>query len=317
MVTLASCSSGTGASLDSQASAAPAAFQDRDAGGESLANAWFELLSIPARNASLSDPEEQARKSSAVVRPYLDPAFQIQRASGERYTADTYFPLVIREFEVSNVVTTAPREDITIVRYSIREPGAVDLESGMLMSDELEPRMTVFRWDPLLGHWVIVSHANYNHPVAAVCNEAPVRVTGEPPATSADDFALGESLVSQHRAITLGVGNGSMRHPAAQIQLADGQGWPSVDGSDIKWKPATAYAYEDLSVTRNGDLVVLSYGAVASELVMEGAEYRSAAAPRLLTFLLDADGKWRYVALANFTVPMEIPATVDCGAIGS
>ena len=50
---------------------------------------------------------------------------------------------------------------------------------------------------------------------------------------------------------------------------------------------------------------------------MEGASYRASAAPRLLTYLLDTDGTWRYVALANFTVPVGVPATVDCVNLGS
>lgn len=315
-LTLTSCSSGADTSSAPEKSG-PDAFYDRGADGEQLANAWFDLQLQSSREATSNDPAEEARKSSALVRPFLDPAFQAQLGSGERYTAGTHFPEFIREFELSNVFTTSPREDITIVRYTIREPGAIDLESGELMSDEPQPRLTVFRWDPLLGQWVIVSHADYNHPVAAICNEAPVPVTGEPPVTSEEDFSLGESLVTQHRAITLGEVKGSLRHPEAQIQLGDGQGWPTADGSQIKWTPASAYAFEDLSVTRNEGLMVLSYSAVASDLVMEGASYRSSAAPRLLTFLLDTDGTWRYIALANFTVPAEVPDTVDCVNIGS
>lgn len=314
-LTLASCSSGAEKSLALKSG--PAAFYDRGANGEQLANAWFDLQLLSSREATSSDPAEEARKSSALVRPFLDSAFQAQLGSGERYTAGNHLPEFIREFELSDVVTTSPREDITIVRYAIRELGAIDLESGDLMSDEFQPRLTVFRWDAPLGQWVIVSHADYNYPVAAICNEAPVPVKGEPPAISADDFALGESLVTQQRAITLGEVKGSLRHPEAQIQLGDGQGWPTADGSQIKWTPASAYAYEDLSVTRNEGLIVLSYSAVASDLVMEGANYRASAAPRLFTFLLDTDGTWRYIALANFTVPAEIPATVDCVNLGS
>jgi hypothetical protein len=318
-LTLTSCSnSAETSSTPAPEKVGPSAFYDRGANGEQLANAYFELLKQASAAAATSDdPAEQARQSSAFVSPFLDPALQVQRASGERFTAGTFVPLRIPEFSVANVVTTTPREDITVVRYSLREPGAVDLGSATLMSDEYQPRLTVFRWDAALGQWMTVSHANFNNPVAAICNEIPVPVTGEPPATSAEDFALGESLVAQHRSITLGETKGSLRHPEAQIQLGDGQGWPTADGSQIKWTPASAYAFEDLSVTRNEGLMVLSYSAVASDLVMEGASYRSSAAPRLLTFLLDTDGTWRYIALANFTVPAEVPDTVDCVNIGS
>jgi len=318
-LTLTSCSNGAEtSSTPSPEKVGPAAFYDRDANGEQLANAYFELLKQASAAAATSeDPAEQARESSAYVSPFLDPALQVQRASGERFTAGTFVPLRIPEFSVANVVTTTPREDITVVRYSLRQPGAVDLGSATLMSADYQPRLTVFRWDAALGQWLTVSHANFNNPVAAICNETPVPVKGEPLATSAEDFALGESLVAQHRSITLGETKGSLRHPQAQIQLADGQGWPTTDGSEIKYKPATSYVYEDLSVTRHDDLIVVSYSAVTGGLEMQGAQYRASAAPRLLTFLLDTDGKWRYIALANFIVPTEIPASVDCVAAKS
>lgn len=311
--TLASCSSDTDTSAASASQEAPAALLDREADGESLANAWFELLSqTGSAPGNLGATVEQAREGSALVRPYLDSAFQLQRASGERYTADTYLPLDIDAFDVSDVVVTSPRDDIRAVRYAVSTPGAADLDSGMLMSDELEPRLTIFRWDESLGHWVVVSHANYNLPVAAICDQAPIPVIGDAPATSPEDVALGEQLVQQWRDITTGVVEQTVRHPDAQIQLADGQGWPTADGTPIEWTPATAYDYSNLAVTRNDDLVVLSYDAVTSDLVMEGAEYRSTVSPRLLTYLQNEDGKWALIAIANFTVPEGIPSSVDC-----
>ena len=108
-----------------------------------------------------------------------------------------------------------------------------------------------------------------------------------------------------------------MRHPANQIQLADGQGWPTADGAPIEWAPAQAYDFANVGVARNGDLLVVSYDAVVSDLVMEGDEYRETASPRLLTYLLSPEGKWELIALANFTVPQEVPADVDCVSLGS
>lgn len=314
---LASCSSdadpASGGASGAATAAAPAAFQDREADGEALANAWFELLSQTGSEAgTLGASEEQAQEGAALVRPYLDSAFILKRASGERHTADNYVPIDIDAYEISNVVVTSPREDIKVVRYAVSTPGAADLESGMLMSGELEPRLTVFRWDAELGHWVLVSHANYNHPVASICNQAPITVSGPLPDTSAEDVALGESLAEQWRQITLGESKEKVRHPEIQIQLADGQAWPTVDGSEITWTPATAYEFDNLAVTRNDDLMVLSYDAVTSDLEMEGSEYRDTASPRLLTYLQSDEGKWEMIALANFTVPTEVPATLDC-----
>ena len=298
--------------------AAPAALSDRGASGEELANAWFGLLSLTGREAGqVATTPEEVEEGMALVRPYLDPAFTLVRATGQRYTQGNYVPLDIDAFEVSDVIVTEPREDIRVIRYFVSEPGATAPDAGVVMSDEKAPRISVLRWDEGAGRWVMVSHANFNSPLAALCSQAPIPVSGEAPATSPEDIALGTQLVEQWRDITTGVSDEKVRHPANQIQLADGQGWPTADGSAIEWAPAQAYDFANVGVARNGDLLVVSYDAVVSDLVMEGDEYRETASPRLLTYLLSPEGKWELIALANFTSPQEIPAGVDCASLGS
>ena len=310
---LAACSGGTSPeSTDSQA-AIPAAFAERDASGEELANAWFGLLSLTGRGeGEVAESADEVEASMELVRPYLDPAFTLVRASGQRYTAGNYVPLDIDVYEVSDVVVTEPREDIRVVRYFVSEPGATAPDSGVVMSDAKAPRISVLRWDESLGHWVMVSHANFNNPVAAICNQSPIEVTGETPETGQEDIALGTSLVEQWRDITTGKSSAKVRHPANQIQLADGQGWPTTDDKPIEWAPAQAYDFANVGVARNDDLLVVSYDAIASDLVMEGDTYRANSTPRLLTYLQNAEGSWELIALANFAVPEEIPADVEC-----
>ena len=317
-VLLSACG-GEGATSESAPSeAVPAAFTDRDASGEELANAWFGLLSLTGREAGqVATTPEEVEEGMALVRPYLDPAFTLVRATGQRYTAGNYVPLDIDAFEVSDVIVTEPREDIRVIRYFVSEPGATAPDAGVVMSGDKAPRMSVLRWDNERGQWLMVSHANFNAPLAALCSQAPISVTGETPSTSPEDIALGTSLVEQWRDITTGVSSAKVRHPANQIQLADGQGWPTADGAPIEWAPAQAYDFANVGVARNGDLLVVSYDAVVSDLVMEGDEYRETASPRLLTYLLSPEGKWELIALANFTVPQDVPADVDCVSLGS
>lgn len=318
VVSLVSCSTSSNDASVSSSQEPPAGFQNRNADGNLLAEAFFELLAQTRIDSeTLGATEQQALQGTVLVRPFLDSAFQLQRSAGERYTADTYVPAAIAEFEISNVVTTSPRDDIKVVRYTIRAPGAAYLDSAIVMSAELQPRLTVFRWDSTLDHWVLVSHANFNFPVAAICDQAPIRIAGEAAVVNPDDMVLGESLVEQWRAITMQESTDSVLHPEVQIQLANGQGFPPVDDSPIEWEPASAYTYENLSVTRNENLMVLSYNAVVSDLEVEGTEYRSTASPRLLTYLMNEEGEWSLIALANFVVPAAIPATVDCVAKGS
>ena len=125
----------------------------------------------------------------------------------------------------------------------------------------------------------------------------------------------GEGLIAEWRDITTGKLKASVLSPEGQIQLADGRGWPSADGDDtIEWKPAKAYEVRNPAITRNGDVLVASYDAVASDITIEGRKYRTLATPRLLTYLRDSGGAWKQVGLANFTVPTGVPAGVDCVA---
>lgn len=291
----------------------PAAFSDPNADGTDLANAWFELLTLSGSGVGLEGAtQEEVAAGRELIVPYLDPAFQLQRASGERYTAASYVPIDLDTFEVANVISTAPTETIRAIRYAVRTPDETALDTSMVFSDELTPRLTVFRWDEQLGHWVIVSHANFNNPIAAICNDQAITTSEVEVTTSAADQSLGESLVAQWRDISTGELTQKVRHPEAVIQLGDGQGWPSAEDDEVNWSPAKAYNFQNLKVTRNQDLLVTSYDAVVSELQMEGAEYRDASSPRLLTWLRSAEGTWELIGLANFTVPQQIPANLNC-----
>ena len=295
-----------------------AAFADPDASGEDLINGWFGLLDLAGSGVGeVATSADEVEAGMKIVRPYLDPAFQLLRATGQRYTAGNYVPLDIAAFELSDFVVTEPRVDIRVISFFVKEPGATSPDAGAVMSDEKAPRIVVLRWDEGLGQWVIVSYANFNRAIAAICEQEPIAVSGETPNTSPEDVALGTSLVEQWRDITTGESKDKVRHSGNQIQLANGQGWPTIDGEPIEWAPAQAYDFANVGVTRNGDLLVVSYDAVVSDLVMEGEEYRNTASPRMLTYLLSPKGKWELIALANFNVPEGVPADVECVSVNS
>ncbi|MEI7626470.1 MAG: hypothetical protein WCK06_10045 [Actinomycetota bacterium] len=300
-------------STSSTAQAAFSALAERGASGEAIANGWFALLAATSSpTATLAESPEQARAHIASVKPYLDPAFQIQRASGQRYLAADYVPSNIHKFTISDVVSTEPNDSMKVVRYGISTPGATTSESSAVLSSKVEPRISVFRWDQDRGHWVIVSHANFNTSVVAACDKTPVQESKEQPTTSAEDVATGEALVHQWRAITVGESKADVLDPQNQIQLADGEGWPNPDGSQIKWSPAKSYEPHDIVVTRHGELLVASYSAVETDLSVEGKAYAAASAPRLLTYRLADKDQWKLIALANFNSPKKASNDADC-----
>ncbi len=314
---ISACGSDNGSSDTSTSAPPPTAvassLADRGASGEALANGWYGLLAATGTDTDTAPPD-QVRADSALVKPYLDPAFQVQRASGQRFLDSDYVPDDVDEFEISNVVVTEPTADIKVVRYGASTPGATTPGSSVVFSNEISPRISVFRWNQDRGHWVIASHANFNTPVAAFCEQAPVKETKEQPPTSADDVATGEALVMEWRDITTGKTQKPILDSANQIQLADGEGWPNPDGSEIKWSPAKAYKPEDIVITRDGDVLVATYAAIESGLSVEGRTYGKSGSPRLLTYRLNDQNEWKLIALANFNSPAQAEKDVDCVA---
>ena len=327
-VVLLSACGGQSAPVESSVSdAMPAAYEDPeaafanpDASGEDLINAWFGLLALTGRGpGEVATSSEEVEAGMKIVRPYLDPAFTLLRATGQRYTAGNYVPLDIDAYELSDFVVTEPRDDVRVIRYFVSQPGATSPDAGTVMSDAKAPRISVFRWDEELGHWVAVSYANFNSAVGAICEQEPISVSGETPNTSPEDLALGTELAEQNAAVATGRAPEQAMHPFAyQVQFADGQGWPTTEETMIdEWTPAESYEFDNVGVARNDDLLVLSYDVKVKDVVIEGDEYRDTASPRLITYLRSPEGRWEKIAQGSFNVPEGVPADVECVSLTS
>jgi hypothetical protein len=294
------------------------ALANPDASAEDLMDAWFGLLALAAPSGgNVATSSEEVAAGMKVMRTYLDPAFTLMRATGQRYTADNYVPLNIRDYDLSDFVVTEPREDIRVIRFFVTQAGATSPDAGVVMSEEKAPRIVVLRWDEELGHWVMVSYANFNKAIAAICEQDPIVVKGETPNTSAEDLALGMSLVEWEAAAAMGKSTDEVGYsPAYQVQFADGQGWPTTDEAMIDdWTPAKSYDFDNVGVARNGDVVVVSYDVVVDGVVIEGEEYRDTATPRLATYLRDSNGKWQKISVGSFNVPEGVPGDVECVSV--
>jgi ketosteroid isomerase-like protein len=310
VLTLAAC----GGTSSNSAVEIPAAFGDRQASGEALANAWFALLEKTGSAAGVLEvsPDEAAR-GAELVKPYLDPAFQLQRSTGQRYTRESYLPSDIDQFEISDVRATKPREGVQVLRYTTRTPGATLPDQGVVLSDELMPRLTVLRWDDELGRWLIVSHANFNTPVQAVCNQKPIVLNAVEVATPSADRELGEKLVRKFYDLLESGDGRPLMHTEVQGQTASGAGYTTVD----EYTPGQLKSanLREFVVTRSGDLLVVSVGTEAQGTVFANStELGTKLHPRLLTFMKDEQGEWKLVAIAIFNVPAEVPAGVDCAS---
>ena len=290
-------------------------FKEKSATGSGLAHALFYLLSATGSPyGTVGTTAEQDKASKALVKPYLDPAFQLQRASGERYTAETYLPADVDDYEIGDVRETRPADDVVVVRYSVRTTQTLP-DAALLMSKEKAPRLTVFHWNSVDASWKILSHANFNTPVAAVCDKEPLIDKGLESSVSLDDYKLGVSLIEKWITL-LDEGNSRiMLNPQAQGQNAGGMGYTTM--SEYKDPIVSKIHFDDVVVSRNGRLIVVSYYAKVDQALFQESQMLSAEmTPRLLTFLQGDDESWSLIATATFNPPKELPQGTACVPAG-
>lgn len=290
-------------------------FKEETATGGGLANAFFYLLSATGSPyGTVGTTAEQDEASKALVKPYLDPAFQLQRASGERYLAATYLPADVDDFEIGDVRETRPADDVLVVRYSVRTTQTLP-DAALVMGKDKAPRLTVFHWNASQKIWKILSHANFNTPVAAVCDKDPLVDNGLESPANPEDQALGVSLAEKWFDL-LEQGDGSpIMNAQVQGQTAGGLGYTT--SSEYKAGKLSKVQLDDFVVTRNGKLIVVSLYAKAGQTVYEGSQHLGDdTTPRLLTFQQGDDGNWSLIATATFNPPKELPQGTVCVPAG-
>lgn len=290
----------------------PPNLTNEQASGQEIAEAWFDLLALTGSDTGVTGaPAGAAQAGADLVRPYLDDTFQLQRASGERYTASDYVPVDIDAFDITDLRETAPTDDIRVLRFAVSTPGATTLDSGMVLSDVVAPRLAVARWDGDLGRWRIVSKANFNIPVQAVCDQTAVTMTTPQVPTSAEDQALGEDLARQWFDLLVAGDGSSLLNSGVQGQTASGAGYTGA--SEYTKGTLAAADLSDFVVTRNGNLLVVSLAVQAAGTVYADTTPLGATkTPRLLTFLQDEGGQWSLIATATFNPPATSPDGVEC-----
>lgn len=291
------------------------AFQDKSVTGDELTNAFFDLLSATGSpSGTVGTTAEQDEASKALVKPYLDPAFQLQRATGERYTASTYLPADVDDFEIGDVRETRPADDVLVVRYSVRTTQTLP-DAAVVMSKDKAPRLTVFHWNASDKGWNIVSHANFNTPLAAICDKHPLVDNGLESPANLEDQALGVNLAEKWFDL-LEQGDGRpIMNAQVQGQTAGGLGYTT--SAEYKAGKLSKAQLDDFVVTRNGNLIVVSLYAKVAQTAYQGSQQLGADAhPRLLTFHQGDDRSWTLIATATFNPPKELPQGTACVPAG-
>ncbi len=288
-------------------------FSDRNATGEQLANAFFDLLSDTGSPAdTVGTTPEQDDASKKLVRPFLDQAFQLQRSSGERYTAETYLPADVDDFEIGDVREARPSGNVLVVRYSVRTTETL-LDAALVMSKDKAPRLTAFHWSEADSRWKLLSHANFNTPVAAICDKDPIFDNGLESSASPEDQALGEGLMRRFYDLLVQGDAAPILNSQLQYQSASGVGYTSLAERKKPTKlPETTFT--DTVVTRNDSLLVVSvyHQTMSERVLMQQTKLRAGKSANLATFMQDKDGGWSMIALASFVPGKELPEGAEC-----
>lgn len=289
------------------------AFSNRNATGEELANAFFDLLSnTGSPTGTVGTTAEQDAASKALVKPYLDPAFQLRRSSGERYIAATYLPADVDDFEIGDAREARPAEDVLVVRYSVRTTETLP-DAALVMSKDKAPRLTSFHWSDADARWKVLSHANFNTPVAAVCDRDPIVDNGLDSTATSEDQALGEGLMTKFYDLLVQGDAAPILHQMIQFQSASGVGYTSL----AERKKSTKISKTDISdavVTRNQSLLVVSvnHETATERVLMQETILREGKSANLATFMQGSDGNWSMIALASFVPGKALPEGVQC-----
>ncbi|WP_395687445.1 hypothetical protein [Aestuariivirga sp.] len=292
------------------------ALSNKSATGDELISAFFALASTTGSSSGVvGTTAEQDVAARALAKPYLDSAFQLQRSSGERYVADTYQPSDVDDVVFGDVRETRPTNDVMVVRYSVRANQSLP-DSKLVMSPDKAPRLTVFHWSDTDSLWKVLSHANFNTPVAAICDQEPIIDNNLASPAGAEDQALGEALMTKFYDLLLQGDAAPLLHPLFQYQNANGVGYTTLAERKRTTKlPQTTF--ERAVVTRNGDLLVVSDYNTAKERVLMGQyALRGGKSSHLATFQRGNEGTWRMISLAAFMPAKSLPEGAACVSSG-
>lgn len=252
-------------------------------------------------------PAQPDESTLTEVRALLDDQVLIQRSSlNYGITEQTYVPTDIDEFEIDRMSLTRPTEDVLVALYDVSLPGRTDPATGELFSGATMPRLTVLRWNEDEQRWLIFSHADFDTPKAILCG---VETTGGPAQSEflPADIELGAQIVDDLVAAKLADDN-SVYAEGYQVVLASGErNTPSKPIASLT-KPV---APSNVEAIRSGDLIAIRYD-IPNALDVDGESLAQEFNPRLLTYQLAEDGKWKLIATAVFGVTQGIADGIDC-----
>lgn len=279
--------------------------------GLSLANEAFETHSLVGSPGSQASGTENTADSSAVqtVKAMFDDDALIQSARlNFGLTKSTYEPNHVDKFKITDMVISRPSEEVLVASFNVALPNRVDLSSGIVFEGASRPRLVVLRWNKEANQWKIFTSADFDSPYAVLCNKDS---SYKPPKSQFDEssISLAKTLLDELMQSSLNHTEKSVQAKGMQYVFASGE--RKTSSGPIRAKMKSRVVPENVEAIRSGSLLAVRYDSL-STLTLDGGNVEAGLRPRLFTFQLDQDGRWRIAAMAIFSVTEKVKDGISC-----
>jgi hypothetical protein len=279
--------------------------------GMSLANEAFERHSRVGSPSGETGGTQNMTDPNAVqeVKAMFDDDAIIQSARlNFGLTKATYEPNDVDEYKISDMVISRPSEDVLVASFNVALPNRVDLSSGIVFEGESRPRLVVLRWNNEARQWKIFTSADFDTPYAVLCNKdssyKPQKSQFEESAN-----ALAKQLMDELMQSSLNNTEKSVQAKGLQYVFASGE--RKTSSGPIRAKMKRLVVPENIEAIRSGSLLAVRFDSM-STLTLDGGNVETGLRPRLFTFQLDPDGRWRVAAMAIFSVTEKVKDGISC-----
>lgn len=310
---LGSARAGTTAALSTPPSAlAPLSDDELRSFGAALLEQVYSVHARIAASANDGMPTVDTvdREVLQQIKELYDDDALIQRSRlNHALTKATFFPHFIDRFTLSDVVVTRAGDSALVLTYNIALPNRTTLRAGVVMSGESRPRIIVMRWRKETGMWKIFSYADFDLPKAMLCDADPSYVS-QKSVFRPQDVALAKELSSKIQQASLDGRESSVQSDGFQYVFASGE--RKTDHGPVRTKIKKRYQPKNLEAIQSGDLFVMRSDTDDPTLTIDGEGVVPEMRPGMTTFLRDADGQWRMIAIGIFAITARVAEGTPC-----
>ena len=278
--------------------------------GLNAVNQAYSMLSsfnqpVDAANPQSKLNHENAAKNSEAL--FNDSALIQNAWLNYGITKKTLLPYLymgVDNFDVTDLILTRPTKDIIVVTFNVALSAREGLKGGATMSGESLPRISTLKWNQDLKQWQIFSHADFDTPQAIICGITQ-NLDLKKSTFKSSDIKLGRQLINDLVQSKLKGYDPNVFEKGYQITFASRE--RNVNRA-ILTKPIKPI---NIEAVKSGDLLAVRYD-MPNALIVDGVALEDKVRPRLLTYHLGQDGKWRLVSSAVFGLTEKVANNTKC-----